>query len=115
MSTNLSAKCYQQNKERLYKTLMKDITTFSRKKKKKNDNMVVNVTKILHKMKKKKKMVEYRRKYYKVRNNTLLWLLESILIKKILILYKGKCKKLFSFALMFKKFSLNKQKMWKEI
>ena len=55
MSTNLSAKCYQQNKERLYKTLMKDITTFSRKKKKKNDNMVVNVTKILHKMKKKKK------------------------------------------------------------
>ena len=33
MSTNLSAKCYQQNKERLYKTLMKDITTFSRKKK----------------------------------------------------------------------------------
>ena len=55
MSTNLSAKCYQQNKERLYKMLMKDIKTFSRKKKKKNDNMVVNVTKILHKMKKKKK------------------------------------------------------------
>ena len=70
MSTNLSAKCYQQNKERLYKTLMKDITTFSRKKKKKNDNMVVNVTKILHKMKKKKKK---KKRWLSIEENSTKW------------------------------------------
>ena len=53
MSKNLSAKCYQENKERLQKNLVKDIKIFlNKKKKKKNDNMVVNVTKIFQKIKK---------------------------------------------------------------
>ena len=34
----------------------------------------------------------------------------------MLLLYKGKCEKLFfSIALMFDRFSINKQRMWKEI
>ena len=41
MSKHLSAKYFQENKERLQK-----ISKFLKKKKKKNDNMVVNVTKI---------------------------------------------------------------------
>ena len=52
MSKNLSAKYYQENKERLQKKLLKDIKMFLKKKKKKSDNMVVNVTKISQKMKK---------------------------------------------------------------
>ena len=35
MSKNLSAKCYQENKERLQKKLVKDIKIFLEKKKKK--------------------------------------------------------------------------------
>ena len=35
MSKNLSAKCYQENKERLQKNLVKDIKIFLKKKKKK--------------------------------------------------------------------------------
>ena len=55
MSKNVSAKYYQENKERLQKILVKDIKIFLKKKKKKSDNMVVNITKISQKMKKKKK------------------------------------------------------------
>ena len=51
MSKTLSAKYYQENKERLQKKLVKDIKSFL--KKKKSDNMVVNITKISHKMKNK--------------------------------------------------------------
>ena len=53
MSTHLSAKYYQENKERLQKKLVKDIKIFLKKKKKKRDNMVVNVTNISQKMKNK--------------------------------------------------------------
>ena len=51
MSKTLSAKYYQENKERLQKKHVKDIKIFL--KKKKSDNMVVNITKISHKMKNK--------------------------------------------------------------
>ena len=50
LSKNLSAKYYQENKERLQKKLVKDITIFLKKKKKKSDNMVVNIIKISQKM-----------------------------------------------------------------
>ena len=53
MSKTLSAKYYQENKERLQKKLVKDIKSLLKKKKKKSDNMVVNVTKISIKMKNK--------------------------------------------------------------
>ena len=53
MSKKLSAKCYEENKERLQKKLVKDIKIFLKMKKKKSDNMVVNVTKISQKMKNK--------------------------------------------------------------
>ena len=53
MSKGLSAKYYQENKERLQKKLLKDIKIFNRNTKKKSDNMVVNVTKISQKMKNK--------------------------------------------------------------
>ena len=51
MSKNLSAKYYQENKERLQKKLVKNIKIFL--KKKKSNNMVVNVIKISQKMKNK--------------------------------------------------------------
>ena len=51
MSKNLSAKYYQENKERLQEKLVKDIKIFLKKKTKKSDNMVVNSTKISHLMK----------------------------------------------------------------
>ena len=44
MSNTLSAKYYQENKERLQKKRAKDIEIFLKKKKKKSGNMVVNVT-----------------------------------------------------------------------
>ena len=53
MSKTLSAKYYQENKERLQKKLMKDIKMFLMKKKEKSNNMVANVTKIFQKMKNK--------------------------------------------------------------
>ena len=53
MSKKLSAKCYEENKERLQKKLVKDIKIFLKMKKKKSNNMVVNVTKISQKMKNK--------------------------------------------------------------
>ena len=53
MSKNLSAKNYQENKERLQKKkLMKDIKIFL-KKMKKSSNMVVNIVKNSQKMKNK--------------------------------------------------------------
>ena len=51
-SKNLSAKYYQENKEKLQKQLAKDIKIFL-KKNKKSDNMVVNVTEDFQKMKNK--------------------------------------------------------------
>ena len=53
MSKTLSAKYYQENKEKLQKKLVKHIKIFLKKKKKKSDNMVANVTKISQKMKNK--------------------------------------------------------------
>ena len=50
MSKNLSAKYYQENKEKTRKKLVKDIKIFL-KKKKKSDKMVMNITKISQKMK----------------------------------------------------------------
>ena len=52
MSINFSAKYYQENKEKLQKKLVKNITIFLEEKTKKSDNMVVNVTKISQKMRK---------------------------------------------------------------
>ena len=45
MSENLSAKYYQNSKERLQKKLLKDIKVFLIKEKEKRDNMVVIDTK----------------------------------------------------------------------
>ena len=53
MFINLSAKYYQENKERLQIKFVKDIKIFLRKKKGKSDNIFVNVIKISQKMKKK--------------------------------------------------------------
>ena len=61
MSKNLSAKYYQENKERLQKKLVKDIKISLKKKKKKSNNMVVNDTKNLPEDE-KQKLVEYRKK-----------------------------------------------------
>ena len=46
MSENLSAKNYQENKERLQKKLVKEIKIFLKEKEKKTNNMVVYVTNI---------------------------------------------------------------------
>ena len=53
MSKDLSAKYYEDNKERLQKKLIKYIKVFLKKKKKRNNNMVVNDTKISQIMKSK--------------------------------------------------------------
>ena len=63
MSKNLSAKYYQENKERLQKKLVKDIKIFLKKKKKKSNNMAVNVTE----MSQKKKKINY----FSIEKNTL--------------------------------------------
>ena len=65
MSKNLSAKYYQENKERLQKKSREKYQSLSKEEKKKADNMVVNVTKISHKLK-KKKLVKYRKNYYRI-------------------------------------------------
>ena len=57
-----SAKCYQGNKERLQKTLVKDVKTFLMKKKKKRGNMLMNIKKNLSEDK-KQKLVEYKSIY----------------------------------------------------
>ena len=49
---SLSAKCYQENKERIQKKLVKDIKIFVKKKKKKSNNIVMKVTKISRRVKK---------------------------------------------------------------
>ena len=54
ISKDLSAKYYQNDKKRLQKKLVKNITVFLKKKKKKSDSMVVNNTKISQKMKNKR-------------------------------------------------------------
>ena len=66
--TNLSAKYYQENKERLQKKLLKDIKIFLKKKKKKSYNMVVNVTKISQKIK-KVSWLSIEKKIYKMRRS----------------------------------------------
>ena len=53
MSTNLSVKNYQENKERLQKKACEDIKTFLKKKKKKSGTMIVNVTKMSQKVENK--------------------------------------------------------------
>ena len=53
MSTTLSTKYYQENKDRLQKKLVKDIKIFLKKKKKKSYNMVMNVKRISQKIKNK--------------------------------------------------------------
>ena len=53
MSKILSAKYYQENKERLQKKACERYKIFLREKKKKGNNMVINVTKISQKMKNK--------------------------------------------------------------
>ena len=50
MSKTLSAKYYQESKER---KLAKDIKIFLKKKKKQSSHIVVNITKISHEMKTK--------------------------------------------------------------
>ena len=51
MCKNSSAKCYQENTERLQKKL-KDIKVFLKMKKKKSNNMIMSDIKIFQKMKK---------------------------------------------------------------
>ena len=54
MPKKLSAKYYQENKERLQKKLVKDTKIFLKKKNKKSDNMVSQKLK-------KQRLVEYRK------------------------------------------------------
>ena len=70
MSENLSAKYYQENKERLQKKLAKDIKIFLKKKKKESNTMAVNVTKISKKMK-NKSLLSIEKKYYRMRKKAL--------------------------------------------
>ena len=53
ISKNLSAKSYEENKERLQKMLAKDFKIILKMKKKKRSNIVMNVTKISQKRKTK--------------------------------------------------------------
>ena len=53
MFKNLSAKYYQENKERLGRKAYERYQNLSKEKKRKCDNVVVNVTKIFQKMKSK--------------------------------------------------------------
>ena len=52
MSKNLSAKYYQENKERLQKKACERYQNISEEKKEKRNNMVVSITKISQKVKK---------------------------------------------------------------
>ena len=71
MSKDSSAKCYQNNKERLQKKkLVKTIKVFLKKEKKKSVNMVVNDTKIYQKMK-NKSLLSIKKKYYQISKNAL--------------------------------------------
>ena len=70
MFETLSARYYQENKERLEKSLRK-ISRFFQRRKKKRQYVIVNVIKISQKMN-KQKLVEFRKKYYRMRKNTFL-------------------------------------------
>ena len=70
MSQNLSTKYYQENKERLQKTLVKDIKIFLKKKIKKKRQYGRGRYKNLS-GDEKQQLVEYRKKY-KMRKNALL-------------------------------------------
>ena len=61
MSENLSSKYYQENKERLQKTLLKDIKMFLKKKKKKKQQYSQERYKNISEYE-KQKLVEYRKK-----------------------------------------------------
>ena len=74
MSKNLSAKYYQENKERLQKKrekLAKDIKIFLKKKQTKNKQYGPEGYKNLSEDE-KQKLVKYRKKYYRARKNALL-------------------------------------------
>ena len=71
MSKNLSAKYYQENKERLQKNCLKDIKIFIKKKKKKKQQYGHERYKNLSEDV-KQKLVDYRKKYYRMRKNALL-------------------------------------------
>ena len=64
MSKKLSAKYYQENKERLQKKLGKDIKTFPKKKNGREGYKNLSEDQ-------KQKLVEYRKKYYRIRKNVL--------------------------------------------
>ena len=66
MPKYLSAKYYQDNKERLQKKLLKYIKIFLKKKKKKSNNMGVSDIKNLHKDE-KQRLIENRKSNYKMR------------------------------------------------
>ena len=63
MSKNLSAKCYQENKERLRKKARERYQNLFKKKKEKK----VTIWSLVDNM-----LVEYRKKYYRMRKNALL-------------------------------------------
>ena len=71
MSKSLSAKYYQENKERLQKNLVKDVKIRLKRKEKRSNNVVVNVVKIFQKMK-SKSLLNIRKKYYRMKKNVLL-------------------------------------------
>ena len=72
MPINLSAKYYQENKERQQKEKVeKDIKIFLNKKKKTSDNVVVNVTKTPQKMN-NKTLLSMEKKYYRMRKDAIL-------------------------------------------
>ena len=71
MSKNLSDKCYQENKERLLKKLVKDMKIFLKKKTKKQQYGRERYKNLSED--EKLKLVEYRKKYYRnYRINSLL-------------------------------------------
>ena len=71
MSENLSAKYYQENKERLQKKACERYQSLSKEEKeKKSDNMAVNLTKNLAENE-VNKLVEHRKKYRMRKNNLL--------------------------------------------
>ena len=70
MTNTLSAKYFQEKKERLQNKLAKDIKIYLKKKKKKRAIMVMNLTKISQKM--KNKSLLSRKKNDRMRKNTLL-------------------------------------------
>ena len=71
MSENLSAKYYQENKERLQKKACERYQSLSKEEKeKKSDNMAVNLAKNLAEYE-VNKLVEHRKKYRMRKNNLL--------------------------------------------